>query len=311
MQRVTLSILRFVHGLHDGDVGVGLLDLKLTLPLALFSAVCPRVDNTTVTVGCGVAAAEVSLVNLVGASVGDTIPAVHARLCRTVHAVQGAGRARGTRIERRAAQVRVIPVHGRIPGRAAVHLRDRDAAQSFHVIKHDVELRTTLRSELPLHLLDAVTGFYADFRAVGAGELLGLTCRLERVGDFRVKAGDRRVPVAGCGRIARPRDVRVGDGLRLRDDALRQILARLLEEHVVHVRGGSLVVVFSEQPVVGVEVAGRGRVRVQAAVLLHIPCVNRLVRGRVHGLAVNGRHLVDTTGRGGDHGLDTVNALQF
>ena len=49
-----------------------------------------------------------------------------------------------------------------------------------------MDLRLALSGELPLHLLNAVTGFHANLRSVGAGELLGLTGSLERVGDLGV-----------------------------------------------------------------------------------------------------------------------------
>ena len=161
-----------------------------------------------------------------------------------VHALQRADRAQRARIERGALQVRVVPVHGCVTGCRAVHLRDREATETLHVIEHDVDLRLALRGELPLHLLNAVTGFHANLRSVGTRELLALTGRLEHVGDLGVQAGDRRIPVTGRWRVALPRDVRVSDGFHLRDDAFRQVLRRLLEEHVVHGRRRSLVKVF-------------------------------------------------------------------
>ena len=246
MKRVTLSVFRLTNRLNDADVRVGLLDLKLALPLALLTTVRPRVNNTAVTVCGRVAAVKVTRVQTktLNTRVGHTQPAVNTAVNVRVHTLQRADRAQRARIERWARQVRVIPIHGRVTGSRTVQLRNRDSAQALNVIEHNVDLRLALRGELPLHLLNAVTGFHADLRTVGTRELLALTGRLEHVGDLGVQAGDRRIPVAGRWRVTLPRDVRVGDGFHLRDDAFRQVLRRLLEEHVVHCRGRSLVKVF-------------------------------------------------------------------
>ena len=313
VERVTLSVFRLTNRLNNADVRVRLLDLKLTLPLALLTTVRPRVDNATVTVGGRVTAVKVTRVRTktLNTRVGHAQPAVNTAVNVRVHALQRSNCTQRARIERWSAQVRVIPVHGRVTGSRTVQLRNRDSAQALNVIEHDVHLRLALRGELPLHLLDTIPGFHADLRTVGASDLLSLTGRLEHVRDLGVKAGDRRIPVAGRGRITLPCDVRVGDGFHLRNNALRQVLGRLLKEHVVHDRGRSLVKILGQQPVVGVEVARRWRVRVQTTALLHVPRVKRPVGRRVHGLTVNGRLLVDAAGRGGNDGLDAVNTLQF
>ena len=246
MERVTLSVFRLTNRLNNADVRVRLLDLKLALPLAILTTVRPRVDNATVTVCGGVTAVKVTRVQTktLDARVGHAQPAVNAGRRIRVHALQRADRAQRASVKRGALQVRVVPVHGCVTGCRAVHLRDREPAETLHVIEHDVDLRLALRGELPLHLLDTIPGFHANLRAVGTRELLALTGRLEHVGDLGVKAGDRRIPVTGRGRVTLPRDIRVSDGFHLRDDAFRQVLRRLLEEHIVHGRRRSLVKVF-------------------------------------------------------------------
>ena len=246
MERVTLSVFRLTNRLNNADVRVRLLDLKLAFPFALLTTVRPRVDNATVTVCGGVTAVKVTRVQTktLNTRVGHAQPAVNAGRRVRVHALQRADRAQRASVKRGELQVRVVPVHGCVTGGRAVHLRDREPAETLHVIEHDVNLRLALRGELPLHLLDTITGFHANLRSVGTRELLALTGRLEHVGDLGVQAGDRRIPVAGRWRVTLPRDVRVSDGFHLRDDAFRQVLRRLLEEHVVHGRRWSLVKVF-------------------------------------------------------------------
>ena len=247
MERVTLSVFRLTNRLNNTDVRVRLLDLKLALPLALLATVRPRVDNATVTVCGGVTAVKVTRVQTktLNTRVGHAQPAVNAGRRIRVHALQRADRAQRASVKRGALQVRVVPVHGCVTGCRAVHLRDREPAETLHVIEHDVDLRLALRGELPLHLLDTIPGFHADLRTVRTRELLGLTSRLEHVRNLGIKASDRRIPVTGRRRITLPRDVRVRNGFHLRNNALRQVLGRLLKEHIIHGRGRRIVKILS------------------------------------------------------------------